>query len=606
MTRLQFLIASISQLFFPMLVDATIKGAVLLLLAWAVCVMLRRDSAATRHLVWATAVLLLLAMPLLSLLLPQWRVLPNWPQASLDVALSSRSSPGRVADAPHATETSGSRQILENDAGDASQVVTPGFSLPREVEPRPMLRSEADSNPGQGLVAALAGQPAALLTLVWLVGCILLLARLLGAVVLLRKSATRCRALAPPTHAGASGPNDLDAGERALLTAMDAAAVRLGMMRSVQLLLDPQPSMPVIWGLWRPRLRLPAEAVDWHVEQQRSVLLHELAHVRRHDLVVLLMTQVACALNWFNPLLWFAARRMHFERERACDDLVLSAGVRPSTYAEHLVELVSRLRPARLTRSCGLAMAGNSSLEGRLLAVLSQQLNRRGVNRVFTAAVLLLGAAVAIPVAMLCAADTDWNPPRAAHVGTNEFSTFCDHDGKTAAFIIAYRGDFGSSSTYDSNPQTRTWTSTGTLTVKEPGVAFSFHRAHTAPDKLTITVAPADARDLSKPASAPGEPGKREYDLTKGRVFLVHDDGVVRQIWPSTLPSSPNPNTLREFAARLTAALPPQTREPAVPQQNLDAAKRRREARTRHRGTAAVGRAGERAQGGVGPAASVW
>ena len=110
-------------------------------------------------------------------------------------------------------------------------------------------------------------------------------------------------------------------------------------------------------------------------------------------------------MNWFNPLVWFAAWRLHVERERACDDLVLCAGVRPSTYAGHLVEVVSRLRPAAWTTSCGLAMARKSSLESRLLAVLSERLNRRGVSRVLTAAAIILGAAVAIPVAMLRAAD---------------------------------------------------------------------------------------------------------------------------------------------------------------------------------------------------------
>jgi hypothetical protein len=281
--------------------------------------------------------------------------------------------------------------------------------------------------------------------------------------------------------------------------------------------------MPVVWGLLRVRLRLPAEAVEWSVEQQRSVLLHELAHIRRHDLVILTMTQFACALNWFNPLMWFAAWRLHIERERACDDLVLSAGIRPSTYAEHLVELVSRLRPAAWTRSCGLAMARKSSLEGRLLAVLSEKLNRRGVSRALAAAALILGAAVAIPVAMLRAADADWSRPHAARVGTNEFSTFCDHDGKTAAFIIAYYGRFDSSTTYDSNAETQTWTSSGRLMVKKTGVVFSFRRVHTAPDRLTFTVVPAGGRDLSKPAPVPRQFGHREYDLTRGRVFLVYE-----------------------------------------------------------------------------------
>ena len=74
---------------------------------------------------------------------------------------------------------------------------------------------------------------------------------------------------------------------------------------------------------------LPVAAQDWSDEQLRSVLLHELAHIKRRDVLGQLLAQFACALHWFNPLVWFAAWRLHVERERACDDLVL-AKRRPS------------------------------------------------------------------------------------------------------------------------------------------------------------------------------------------------------------------------------------------------------------------------------------
>jgi len=59
------------------------------------------------------------------------------------------------------------------------------------------------------------------------------------------------------------------------------------------------------------------------LESPRRSLLHELAHLKRHDIALNWLIAGAQALHWFNPLVWMAARQMLVERERACDDLVL-------------------------------------------------------------------------------------------------------------------------------------------------------------------------------------------------------------------------------------------------------------------------------------------
>ena len=82
----------------------------------------------------------------------------------------------------------------------------------------------------------------------------------------------------------------------------------------------------MVWGFFRPTILLPADASNWQEERLRAVLLHELAHIQRNDWESQLIAQVMCAVYWFNPLVWFAARRMRVEAERACDDHVLNAG----------------------------------------------------------------------------------------------------------------------------------------------------------------------------------------------------------------------------------------------------------------------------------------
>lgn len=81
---------------------------------------------------------------------------------------------------------------------------------------------------------------------------------------------------------------------------------------------------PCTWGVLRPVLLLPAAGDAWPESARRSALLHELAHVQRRDALSTLISRLACAIHWYNPLVWFAAEQMRSLQERACDDAVLS------------------------------------------------------------------------------------------------------------------------------------------------------------------------------------------------------------------------------------------------------------------------------------------
>src|SRR5262249_47519414 len=143
---------------------------------------------------------------------------------------------------------------------------------------------------------------------------------------------------------------------------------------AVALASSPSLRIPVVVGVVRPKLVLPAEP-DWSDERVRAVLLHELAHVRRWDALGILVARLATSWFWFHPLAWTLARVVARECERACDDVVLSSGLRASDYADHLLA-IARSAARERSPEMMLAFARLSSLEGRLLTVLRADLKR--------------------------------------------------------------------------------------------------------------------------------------------------------------------------------------------------------------------------------------
>jgi HEAT repeat protein len=178
------------------------------------------------------------------------------------------------------------------------------------------------------------------------------------------------------------------------------AADRLSLDRAPRLLLSDRLPMPFACGVLRPTIVLPAAAAEWSDRRRRAVLCHELAHLRRFDLLLNAVGQLACAVWWFHPLVWVAARRLRVESERACDDLVLGVGTRPSEYADHLLQIVCGAARAR-TPAIALPMAQRREFEGRMLAILERGARRAPASRRHAAMLSTLALALVIPLSAL-------------------------------------------------------------------------------------------------------------------------------------------------------------------------------------------------------------
>ena len=385
--------------------DIAFKATVLLGLTALTVSALSRRSAAVRQLVATLGLAGALLLPVASLVAPQWEIplvpSPLPPAADFSIVPEQREAPI----ASWKEEGALSRASAESPRV-RSEVSRPsGETSVREEAPvAAAVRGDASSS-SKPLVTPVASMFGILL--LWSVGTVFALARLV--VGLARVAGIRRRA---------SG--EADGSWSDLLSSLSE---KIGVERPVRLFFSDEIAVSVTVGLLRPVVLLPESARRWNEERRRVVLLHELAHVERADWISLLLGQAAAAFYWFHPLAWSTRSQMRKDCERACDDLVLSAGTRPSVYAAHLLSIIRSLRLSKQRALPAVAMAHRSYWDGRMRAILDPKVERRGVSggQARFAAVAVVG------LVALLATVAPWTPRTAEAMvaGDSDFSN--DH-----------------------------------------------------------------------------------------------------------------------------------------------------------------------------------
>jgi beta-lactamase regulating signal transducer with metallopeptidase domain len=127
-------------------------------------------------------------------------------------------------------------------------------------------------------------------------------------------------------------------------------AHQLKVFRPVRLLESAFVQVPTVIGWLRPVILLPASAAMGLTSQQlEAILLHELAHIRRHDYLVNILQVVVETVLFYHPAVWWLSSLIRKEREHCCDDLAISATGGPLPYARALLALEElRRTPNRL------------------------------------------------------------------------------------------------------------------------------------------------------------------------------------------------------------------------------------------------------------------
>lgn len=190
----------------------------------------------------------------------------------------------------------------------------------------------------------------------------------------------------------------------AWLAALAGAQRRMGYKYGTALLVSEELCSPISWGVLRPTILLDPRAVS-AVGDAEAIIAHELAHVARFDWAKLLIARLACALFWFNPLVWLLARESHQLREEAADDTVLLTDIPGSDYAALLVNAARHDNSGVLIAAHGVAPA-KGSLRRRVIRALDPDALRRPGRAGWGALSLATLLGVAAPLAAFTTAAT--------------------------------------------------------------------------------------------------------------------------------------------------------------------------------------------------------
>ncbi len=155
----------------------------------------------------------------------------------------------------------------------------------------------------------------------------------------------------------------------------------------------------MVAGILRPIIVLPADAEAWDGSRRRIVLLHEFAHVCRHDLLTQLIASLAAAINWFNPIAWYGLAQMRKFRELACDDKVLASGQQAADYADVLLGIARSYRNRHSVAA--ICMARSADVENRILAILDRTRSRIAFSRRAAVAIAVAASAAALAVGVV-------------------------------------------------------------------------------------------------------------------------------------------------------------------------------------------------------------
>lgn len=147
---------------------------------------------------------------------------------------------------------------------------------------------------------------------------------------------------------------------------------------------------PSLFGIFKPRLLMPKGILEkLNNTELTYIFIHELGHLKRHDMCVSWLITFLQIINWFNPFVWIAFYRIRIDQESACDEYVLSRITqnKSAEYANAIAGFLDKFcRNRRLPALVGI-LENKSQIKRRLAMIVNY---RKHSKKITTAAIFML------------------------------------------------------------------------------------------------------------------------------------------------------------------------------------------------------------------------
>jgi beta-lactamase regulating signal transducer with metallopeptidase domain len=398
------------------LADAAARSIVLGSVVAAALAAFRAKNVCAKLLAWKGLLLAALAMPALVLISPAVRVfvpLPSFADHSIAVSAKPVTEPDVDITVP------GTRILPQESAPSAPQPRAYPSAEPSPPMPRLIEQAAPPPAPARREI------PWTLIAFsIYAVVALALLVRILVGIAFGNRLV---RAATPVDEPGA-------------LEHLSSAGRVAGLRCLPRLAESEMLSVPIMIGVRRPTILLPADGRVWEEDELAAVLLHEVSHVARRDALSQRLALIHRAIFWFSPLAWWLERHLADLSEQASDEAALAGGVDRTRYAEALLGFFADLEavPARVWwQGVSMAKAGQAEKRvDRILAwrgAMANHISSRGKTLLVVAFAIVAVPVIALTAAVRLAAYDIQAPPAPAAPPAPEAAPVASADSAPAA-----------------------------------------------------------------------------------------------------------------------------------------------------------------------------